>query len=544
MNVELLLEHFDDLSDAPERISGIRRVILAYLLHASANSPDAIQRAAVMRESHAARTRERSRNINRKEPQGTSQVSHADLPPSLSDLPVDLFDRLGNVASIEKGLSQIQSTKPGPYPLVVTAEARSSSETFDFEGAAAIVPLVSSTGHGDASLKRLHYQEGRYAVGNILAVVKPICPDLVGARFIYEYLSAFKEELLVARMSGTANVSLTVNKLKEVPVPLLSGPVLSRIDELMALCDRLEAQQQERDTQHAALVRASLARFTEAPTPANLEFLFHPSYEVSPADLRKTILTLAVQGKLVPQDPNNELPSTEEFRIAAAALANSLGLRAPKEIIDEADPFFDIPVNWRWMTLADLGVAQTGTTPSKNDQAAFKGEIPFIKPADILPDDINYSNESLTRYGAESGSRLAPAGSLLMVCIGTIGKCNLINRECAFNQQINSLTPVHLIDPKYLLIAARSPYFQEAAQTKASSTTIPILNKRKWLSIPIPVPPLAEQNRIVAKVGQLIALVDELEQQLTASRATAEKLLTALVAELVNGKKNHASAEV
>src|SRR5690606_27854610 len=82
--------------------------------------------------------------------------------------------------------------------------------------------------------------------------------------------------------------------------------IVAKVDELMALCDRLEAQQQERDTRHAALVRASLARFTEAPTPANLEFLFHPSYEVSPADLRKTILTLAVQGKLVPQDPNDE----------------------------------------------------------------------------------------------------------------------------------------------------------------------------------------------------------------------------------------------
>ena len=68
----------------------------------------------------------------------------------------------------------------------------------------------------------------------------------------------------------------------------------------MALCDRLEAQQQERETRHAALARASLARFADAPTPANLPFLFHPSYAIPPADLRKSILTLAVQGKLSP----------------------------------------------------------------------------------------------------------------------------------------------------------------------------------------------------------------------------------------------------
>ena len=74
----------------------------------------------------------------------------------------------------------------------------------------------------------------------------------------------------------------------------------------MALCDRLEEQQQERETRHTALARASLARFADAPNPANLEFLFHKSYPIPPADLRKSILTLAVQGKLVPQDPNDE----------------------------------------------------------------------------------------------------------------------------------------------------------------------------------------------------------------------------------------------
>ena len=73
---------------------------------------------------------------------------------------------------------------------------------------------------------------------------------------------------------------------------------MAKVDELMALCDRLEAQQQERDTRHAALARASLARFAEAPTPANLDFLFHKFYTITPADLRKSILTLAVQGQL------------------------------------------------------------------------------------------------------------------------------------------------------------------------------------------------------------------------------------------------------
>ncbi|WP_305805187.1 restriction endonuclease subunit S [Stenotrophomonas sp. YIM B06876] len=232
------------------------------------------------------------------------------------------------------------------------------------------------------------------------------------------------------------------------------------------------------------------------------------------AKMRELVLELAIQGRLTSALPSDgTVPSTIELRESAAALANSLGLRSPKHVVEDLEPPFDVPSHWRWIALADIGAAQTGTTPSKADHGAFNGDIPFIKPADIFPNAIDYSNESLTRHGAENGSRLAPSGSLLMVCIGTIGKCNLIERECAFNQQINSLTPVAAVDSRYLLIAARSRSFLDAARKKSSSTTIAILNKGKWLSIPVPLPPLAEQKRIVAKVDELLALCDRMEAQ-------------------------------
>ncbi|MCB1599540.1 MAG: restriction endonuclease subunit S [Xanthomonadales bacterium] len=232
------------------------------------------------------------------------------------------------------------------------------------------------------------------------------------------------------------------------------------------------------------------------------------------ARMRELVLELAVQGRLASALPSDSpVQSVVEFRKDTAALAVSLGLRSPIESIEEAIPSFDVPIHWQWVALADIGVAQTGTTPTRADREVINGEIPFIKPADILPNAIDYSNERLTRRGAEGGSRLAPSGSLLMVCIGTIGKCNLIERECAFNQQINSLTPVAAVDSRYLLVAARSRYFQHAAWEKSSSTTIAILNKGKWLSIAIPIPPLAEQKRIVAKVDELMALCDQLEAQ-------------------------------
>src|SRR5262249_21958053 len=126
--------------------------------------------------------------------------------------------------------------------------------------------------------------------------------------------------------------------------------------------------------------------------------------------LRGLILELAVQGRLsTPLLGDDAVVSEIKFRENAAALASSLGLRSPKESIEQVERPFDLPPHWRWIALADIGAAQTGTTPSKTDHDAFNGEIPFIKPADILFDSVNYSNESLTRRGAESGSRLAPS---------------------------------------------------------------------------------------------------------------------------------------
>ena len=191
--------------------------------------------------------------------------------------------------------------------------------------------------------------------------------------------------------------------------------------------------------------------------------------------MRELVLSWAVQGRLAPTIPTDRAsPSVYEFRNSTAALARSLGLRPPKEPAEAAEPLFDIPPHWKWLLLADIGAAQTGKTPSKAKRENPNGSIPFIKPGDIFPSSIDYSNEILTREAAESGSSLAPCGSLLMVCIGTIGKCNLTTRECAFNQQINSLTPVAAVDPQYLLIATRARFFQNAAWNRSSSTTIAI----------------------------------------------------------------------
>ncbi len=255
--------------------------------------------------------------------------------------------------------------------------------------------------------------------------------------------------------------------------------------------------------------------------------------------LRELILELAVRGKLVPQDPNDEPASELMKRIEREKkrLIKNGKIKKQESLseVEENEKSFDIPTSWEWVKIGNIGYTQTGGTPSKNDNSLFGNDVPFIKPGDIYPNYVDYNNEGLSFKGVDSLGRSAVEGSILMVCIGTIGKCNLIDRMCTFNQQINSISPYHKISD-YILLALRSRYFQDTAWEKSSSTTIAILNKGKWENIGIPLPPLAEQHRIVAKVDELMALCDELEKEQTNSNSTHETLVEVLLTNLTDAK--------
>jgi len=124
---------------------------------------------------------------------------------------------LGRLCTIIKGKSPAQKTAPGKYPLIVTAEDRLSSKTWQIDGKAICVPIVSSTGHGHASIKRLHYQEGKFALANILVALIPD-EKLCDPKYLYYYLTAKKEEHLVSLMSGSANVSLDPDELHKLKI--------------------------------------------------------------------------------------------------------------------------------------------------------------------------------------------------------------------------------------------------------------------------------------------------------------------------------------
>jgi Type I restriction modification DNA specificity domain len=127
-------------------------------------------------------------------------------------------------------------TPPGEYPLITTAAERKTSAAFDHDGEAICVPLASSSGHGHASINRLSYMNGKFAAATIVAVLQVRDTSIMLPRFLYYFLEAFKEELLVSLMKGAANVSLTPTKIGTVEVPVppleLQGKVISSLEEV------------------------------------------------------------------------------------------------------------------------------------------------------------------------------------------------------------------------------------------------------------------------------------------------------------------------
>ncbi len=171
------------------------------------------------------------------------------------------FSKLGELATISKGKVGIKKAVPGNYPLVTLSQYRLSHTHHQFDTKAVIIPLVSSTGHGHASMKRIHYQEGKFAVGNILCAVIPKNEHRLNTRFLYEYLNQFKEEFFVSKMKGAANVSLNIKAIASTPVPILPINAQLAFENKMLLCDQLTERIINNQRQASTVIQSALKEF-------------------------------------------------------------------------------------------------------------------------------------------------------------------------------------------------------------------------------------------------------------------------------------------
>ena len=176
--------------------------------------------------------------------------------------------------------------------------------------------------------------------------------------------------------------------------------------------------------------------------------------------------------------------------------------------IDDEIPF-EIPKSWEWVRVKMLGDVITGSTPPTEKKELYGSDYPFFKPTDLGQGlyTIN-SKDSVSILGFEN-SRKVTSGSVLITCIGaTIGKTGLVRKDGICNQQINAIIPLPHFSFEYIYFACISSTFQEQIKRNASSTTLPILNKQKFETLLLPIPPLSEQQNIVAKLKEILPIIE------------------------------------
>ena len=261
--------------------------------------------------------------------------------------------------------------------------------------------------------------------------------------------------------------------------------------------------------------------------------------------LRQKILDLAIRGKLVPQDPNDEPASVllERIKAEKERLIKEGKIKRSKKSAKTSDtPHyenvpFEVPEGWVWTIVGEVGEVITGSTPSKDIAKYYGGDIPFYKPTDLdLGINTNSASDTLTIEGYNL-SRKLPVGSILVTCIGaTIGKTGLISTEGACNQQINAIIPSSLITSTFLYYSCISEYFQKEIRNHASATTLPILNKNNFTKLLIPLPPLSEQQRIVKEIERWFALIEQIEQSKADLQTTIKQTKSKILDLAIHGK--------
>ena len=235
--------------------------------------------------------------------------------------------------------------------------------------------------------------------------------------------------------------------------------------------------------------------------------------------LRQKILDLAIHGKLVPQDPNDEPASVLLERIKAEneRLIKEGNIKRSKKSAKTSDtPHyenvpFEVPDNWVWMTLGEVGTWQSGGTPSRSNKTYYGGNIPWLKTGDLNDGLISDIPESITEEAvANSSAKINPAGSVLIAMYGaTIGKLGILtfpattNQACCACIEFNAIIQLYLF---YFLLSQRNEFI-----AKGGGGAQPNISKEIIVNTFIPLPPLSEQQRIVMEIEKWFALIDQVE---------------------------------
>ena len=569
MSAELLIAHFNRISEAPEAVSRLRRFILdlsvrGRLVEQNSNDEPA---SAILARIRAEKTRlveegvikkldltasPTAANVSFPMPSGWTVATLQSLCISVTDgdhIPPPKTDKgipflvIGNVRNRSLNFAGCRHVSEKYYEALDTARRPQRGDI--------LYTLVGSYG-----IPVTITDDRQFCVQRHIGILRPSL--LIDIRFLSRVLeSKWVLDQATASATGIAQKTVPLAGLRQILIPL--PPVAEqyriavKVDELMALCDRLEAAQRERETRRTRLMSASNhhlnngASAEEFRDHANFYLRHISSLTTRPhliRQLRQTVLNLAFRGRLVPQNSDDESASALFKRIqtkkAQLRAGGKIRVPVPSPVISAEAVPFRLPGNWLWVRFGELVEdADAGWSPKSED---------FPKSGDNWG-VLKVSAVSWDRFLPEENKQLFPgvvppisaqvhAGNFLISRANTselVAKSVVVEEEprnLILSDKIVRLQTSEDCDKTFLsMVNNHAPYARAYYAEEASGTSFSMKNVSRAViyGLAIPLPPHAEQRRIMAKVKELIALCDYLEAEVDTIQEDTRRLLESVL---------------
>jgi type I restriction enzyme S subunit len=555
MKLETFFKHFDLLAEAPNGVQKLRELILDLAVRGKLVPQDKNDEPAAVLLERIKKEKERLVKEKIQKVRTTSKIDNSEIP---FELPKNwMWVNLDSYVLIVMGQSPdstyYNNHKKGlpfyqgksdfnnlyPTPRVWCEIPLKIAEENDI--------LISVR----APVGSTNICQEKSCIGRGLAALRSI--DNTNNFYLLYFLRAFEKKISEMGVGSTFKaISKTNLETFKIAVPPLNEQkrIVTKVDELMKLCDELEARQKKKQETRILINNAALNKLLTADTPEtftknwqrigdNFDILYSAPENIG--KLRQAILQLAVMGKLVPQDANDEPAAVllERIKKEKERLVKEGKVKKEKSLpaIKDDEIPFDLPIGWEWVRVIDIVDIGTGSTPATTNPEYYGGNIPWYTSSATN----NYIAEKpqvfITEKALkETNCKIFPSGSLIIALYGqgkTRGQISEIMIAGATNQAIAAM--VFFESSKELKKYIKYYFLKiyDEIRNLAEGGAQPNLNVGKIKNTLIPIPPFNEQKRIVTKVDKLMKLCDELETKLTQTQTEREKIINAAVKQLL-----------
>jgi len=426
--------------------------------------------------------------------------------------------RIGDLFDFEKGSLQSSKCTPGEYTFITAAEEWKTHKEYTHDCEALMFAMGAS-----GSLGRTHYFKGKFISSDLCFILQPKKHLKLDLTFYFYIFNFLRTEIVRKTAKGTSKLAINQENFRNYRLPYFD------YDHQRAFREKLKNV-------------AGITDSFDSETSNQLDFL---------KQLRQAVLQEAVEGKLtadwreqhplVQGDPQHDAAALlVQIKAEKERLVKAGKIRKEKPLspIADSDKPFELPARWVWCRFGSYSRFERGrfSIRPRNDRRYFGGPFPFVQIGGLSEagNAISSAPQSLNEMGL-AASKMFEAGTIMIAIVGgTIGNLGVLSIPMCFPDSIVGIRPTDLNCHDYVmcLLRHKQPEIRRLAYQMAGQPNIKLPTLQEMV---IPLPPLAEQQAIVARVDSLMATIDALEAQVTERKEQSQQLMQAVLREAFAG---------